>query len=74
MKIGYGKRRRAASIELGPARDSKTRLADALEEWIRTTLEASDRKRTTKDTYTILLRTHALTDPIASLQIGHHRR
>jgi len=56
--------------EGGPARDAKTRLADAIEEWIRTTLEASDRKRTTKDTYTILLRTHALTDPIASLPIG----
>ena len=54
----------------GPTRDSKTKLADAIIEWIRTTLEASDRKRTTKDTYTILLRTHAITDPIAALQLG----
>lgn len=63
-----GARRRLA--DGSPARDSKSKLSDAINGWMHTTLEASDRKRSTKDTYTILLRTHALTDPIATIPLG----
>ena len=58
-------------LEAGaPAKDARSRLADVVEDWIATSLAASDRKASTKTTYTILLRTHVLPDDLAAMQIG----
>ena len=53
-----------------PAKDARSRLSEVVEEWITTSLAASDRKPATKTTYAILLRTHVLTDDLASMPIG----
>lgn len=49
-----------------PAKDAKAPLSAVVQTWISTTLEASDRKASTRATYATLLRSQVLTDPIAA--------
>jgi integrase len=49
-----------------PAKDAKALLSAVVTGWIASTLEASDRKPSTKVTYATLLRSQVLTDEIAS--------
>lgn len=56
-----------ARMDVGaPAKDAKTPLSVVVTGWIASTLEASDRKPSTKVTYATLLRSQVLTDDIAS--------
>ncbi len=61
-------------LEAGaPVKDDKAPLAQVVDGWINTTLEASSRKPATKEIYALLLRNHILTDPLATVPIGRVR-
>ncbi len=60
-------------VETGaPIRDATVTLAVWLEEWCAKALEASDRKRATKDLYTTMVRAH-LSPTIGHLPLGRLR-
>lgn len=66
-KLAEAQRRHDSGV---PVRDSKTPLSVYVDHWMATTLDASDRKRSTKATYRALLRTHVGTDPMALRPLG----
>jgi integrase len=64
-------RRRVADGQ--PARDRRQTVAVFAEHWIDTTLQASERKQTTKVMYAGVARTHILPSPIGRLTLGRLR-
>lgn len=63
-----------ARVDVGaPAKDAKATLLVVINAWIASTLEASDRKPSTKATYATLLRSQVLTDVIAGTALADLR-
>lgn len=56
-----------------PVRDATRTLAEWIQQWSATSLEASPRKPTTKHLYRSLLRTHVLPRPISNRQLDRLR-
>ncbi|WP_235852864.1 tyrosine-type recombinase/integrase [Mycobacterium interjectum] len=57
-----------------PLRDSTMRLADWIEHWSETTLEASDRKESTKALYKALARKHLVAAPFGDTRLDKLRK
>ena len=57
-----------------PLRDSTIRLADWIEHWSETTLEASDRKESTKTLYRTLARKHLVPAPFGATRLDRLRK
>jgi integrase len=57
-----------------PVQDSKVRLADWIEHWITTALEASDRKQSTKLLYATLARKHLIPAPLGTTPLDRLRK
>lgn len=66
-KLAEAQRRHDSGV---PVRDSRTPLSVYVDHWMATTLDASDRKRSTKATYRALLNTHVVTDSMALRPLG----
>ncbi len=63
-----------ARLDAGaPVRDAKITVAAFTERWIATTLEASSRKATTRDTYSTLARCHLVPPPFGALTLDRLR-